>query len=71
MAAWDHFNDFGKYEGRIWHSALCWARCQAENVPFDWMDTQADGILADQEQFRRHPGQFDGSGHASDLTGSD
>ena len=23
MEAWDHFNSYGKHEGRIWHSELC------------------------------------------------
>ena len=55
-AAWDHFNDYGKFEGKVWHNELCSARCEAMTIPMDWIDAQDGGILADRETFQRHVG---------------
>jgi hypothetical protein len=68
QAAWDHFNDYGKFEGRIWHSEKCWARCDIETVAFDWIDTQATGVLATPGDMKRN---MDGYGDSGTVSGAD
>lgn len=48
LAPYAHFNQFGRLEGRIWHSELCDAKCGYVAAPYHWVDAQANGIEADK-----------------------
>ena len=39
--AWEHYQNSGRWEGRIWHSELCGAHCSASTAAFDWVDAIA------------------------------
>eukprot|EP01051_Picozoa_sp_SAG22_P026033 SAG22_NODE_8010_length_691_cov_0.974662_1_plen_169_part_10 len=48
----EHFQDNGKFEGRIWHSEICDETCSVVSAPFDWIDAQSDGgIMAMGDDF--------------------
>ena len=53
QTSWAHFQQYGKYAGRIWHSELCASRCEVEHVAFDWIDASIDGIEPSLEQMQR------------------
>jgi hypothetical protein len=53
MAAFDHFDRRGKFEGKMWHSELCSAKCEVETVPFDWVDATHGGIQPTKEMMNR------------------
>lgn len=41
--AWAHFQETGKFMGRIWHSEICDENCGFRSSPFDWIDASIGG----------------------------
>ena len=40
----------------MWHSELCFSRCEVEHVAYDWIDASIDGIEPTLDQMVRHTG---------------
>lgn len=44
--AWEHFQQYGRWESRTWHSELCGATCGYQTVALDWVDITSSGDKA-------------------------
>ena len=53
MEAWDHYNNYGMNEGRIWHSELCGEDCGYVKTSYSWVDARSVGVQAPQLKVRR------------------
>ena len=44
--AWEHYQDYGRWESRVWHSELCGDSCGFTTAVFDWVDARSGGQKA-------------------------
>jgi hypothetical protein len=42
----EHFKQFGREEGRIWHGEICSEKCGYAATPFHWVDAKVFGVEA-------------------------